>query len=84
MDYASLFGFTAASLTSVAFFPQVVKAWRSKSTRDVSLITFTITCTGLFLWVVYGIYINSMPVIGANIVTLILAIMIVILKLKYK
>jgi len=71
-------------LTTIAFLPQVIKAWKSKHTKDISLIMFIVLTIGIFLWVVYGFLILSMPVIAANVVTFVLALTILILKLKYK
>ncbi|MAH32819.1 hypothetical protein CL615_00330 [archaeon] len=84
MGYIETIGFTAAALTTIAFLPQVIKAWKSKHTKDISLIMFIVLTIGIFLWVVYGFLILSMPVIAANVVTFVLALTILILKLKYK
>jgi len=84
MDFITALGFAAGTITTIAFFPQVIKAWRSKSTKDISTRMFIILCTGLFLWIIYGIYVNSLPVVGSNGVTLACAIMILALKAKYK
>jgi len=63
--------------------PQVVKIFRTKQTKDLSLITFSMLSMGVFLWLIYGILIKEFPVIAANSVTLILALLIVIMKIKY-
>lgn len=78
-----LLGLTAGTLTTVAFIPQLAKAWKSRSTGDLSwgmIVTFT---TGVLLWLIYGIWIDSLPVILANAVTFLLQIGIVSLKIKY-
>lgn len=78
-----MLGLAAGTLTTVAFIPQLAKAWRSKSTGDLSwamVITFS---TGVLLWLIYGIWIDSLPVILANSVTLVLQAGIVSLKIKY-
>ena len=83
MDGVTTLGLTAGTLTTIAFIPQIAKAWRSKSTGDLSwgmVLTFT---TGVLLWLIYGIWIDSLPVILANAVTLLLQIGIVTLKIKY-
>ncbi|NER38614.1 MAG: hypothetical protein F6J93_32455 [Oscillatoria sp. SIO1A7] len=84
MNFINLIGFLAAILTTIAFVPQVIKAWQSQSTKDVSLETIVLFSTGVFLWVVYGLYINSVPIILANVVTLMLNLILLFLKLKYK
>ncbi len=76
-------GLLAGTLTTIAFFPQLYKTWKSKSARDVSLVMMITFCIGVFLWLVYGLVIHAMPVIVANAVTLVLALLIVLLKIRY-
>ena len=80
--HPDVFGGVAAILTTIAFVPQVMKSWRSGSTRDVSLGMFVIFSTGLSLWLVYGFIIESRPIIIANIVTLSLTGIIITFKLR--
>ncbi len=80
----TLLGLLAGTLTTVAFVPQVLKTWKSKSTKDVSLNTFLMFCTGVFLWLIYGLFKQDIAVILANFITFILASIILGLKLKYK
>lgn len=78
-----MLGLMAGTLTTVAFIPQLMKAWRSKSTGDLSwamVLTFTI---GVLLWLIYGIWIDSLPVMLANAVTLLFQIGIISLKMKF-
>ena len=84
MDSANLLGLIAGALTTIAFIPQVIKAWKSKHTQDISLGMFAIFSAGVFLWLLYGIQIGATPIIFANVVTLVLALTILILKIKYK
>ncbi|MCW5911971.1 MAG: SemiSWEET family sugar transporter [Cyclobacteriaceae bacterium] len=84
MDAAKILGLVAGFLTTVAFVPQVVKTWRSKSARDLSLVMFLLFCTGIFLWMIYGFMINELPVILWNIITLVLALIILFFKLRFK
>ncbi len=79
-----MIGFLAASLTTVAFVPQVIKTWKTKSTEGVSLGMYVIFCLGLFLWLVYGISKNDFPVIAANAATLLLAMTILYFKFSFK
>jgi MtN3 and saliva related transmembrane protein len=76
-------GSSAAVCTTISFVPQLIRVWRLKSARDISLTMFLIFSLGVFLWLVYGIYIHSFPVILANSVTLALSLAILILKLQY-
>ncbi len=78
-----ILGYAAGTLTTISFLPQVIKAWRSKSTRDISLGMFLLFSTGVFLWLVYGIFHRDMPIIAANTVTFTLAIFILAMKIRY-
>lgn len=83
MDGAIILGITAGTLTTVAFIPQLAKALKSKSIGDLSwgmVLTFTI---GVLLWLIYGIWIDSLPVILANAVTFFLQLGIISVKIKY-
>ena len=84
MESANILGFAAGALTTLAFLPQVIKTWRSRRTRDISLGMFVIFSSGVFLWLLYGIQVGAMPIILANSVTLILALTILIFKIKHK
>jgi len=76
-------GIVAGALSCTTFLPQVVKTWKSKSTKDVSLLMFIIAATGTFLWLVYGILIDSFSLIFTNIIVLILSLIMLFLKIKY-
>ena len=83
MDGVTTLGLTAGTLTTIAFIPQIVKARQSKSTGDLSWGMVTIFSTGVLLWLIYGIWIDSLPVILANAVTLLLQCGIIALKIRY-
>ena len=82
-NYIDLFGFLAALLTTIAFLPQLYKTWKTKSADDVSLIMLILFIIGLICWIIYGININSIPILVANIVTFIFNFSILILKITY-
>ncbi|MFZ4536037.1 SemiSWEET transporter [Propionivibrio sp.] len=79
----SIIGFIAAILTTVSFVPQVLKVWRTRSAKDVSLGMYLLFTLGIAAWLVYGVLIESWPVILANVVTLILAGAVLVMKLKF-
>ena len=83
MSYIDIIGFIGGALTTLALVPQAVKAWRTKHTRDISIWWILTLTIGIILWLVYGILIGSMPIIAANTATLILAVIVLILKMKY-
>ncbi|MFH0887548.1 MAG: SemiSWEET transporter [bacterium] len=78
-----LIGSLAAIITTAAFIPQVMKAYYNKQTKDLSLAMLLIFVVGLVLWLVYGLLMNSVPVIMANIVTLFLTLFLLHLKIKH-
>lgn len=79
-----LVGYMAAILTTIAFVPQVLQIYKTKSAKDVSLAMFLLFTAGVALWLYYGVSINSVPMIAANTITLALAITILYFKFKYK
>jgi MtN3 and saliva related transmembrane protein len=78
-----LLGFAAATCTTLAYAPQFVKVWRTRSTDDISLGMFLVMVLGLALWLLYGLLSGDGPLIASNAVTLVLAGAILFMKLKY-
>jgi MtN3 and saliva related transmembrane protein len=83
MNLVTALGFFAGALTTVAFLPQVVQTWKTKSAKDLSLPMLLSFTTGVLCWLLYGIWIDSLPIIVTNGITLVLAGANLILKLKY-
>jgi MtN3 and saliva related transmembrane protein len=79
-----IIGLAAAILTTGAFLPQVIRVVKTRSTHDISLAMFVLFCTGIFLWLVYGILIKDTPIILANAITFVLATIILIYKFRFK
>ena len=69
IDQNEIIGLIAAVCTTFAFVPQVMKVWKTKQTKDLSLRMYSIMFLGILLWLVYGIGINSLSIILANVVT---------------
>ena len=84
MDTITLVGFIAGMLTTVAFVPQVIRSWRLKETRDISLSMLVLYASGVFLWFVYGYWLNAAPIIAANGVSLVLILVLLGIKLRYQ
>ncbi len=76
-------GFVAALCTTAAFVPQLLRVLKLRSARDISLGTFLLFSTGVALWLLYGLYTGSRPVIASNAVTLVLSLSILFLKMRY-
>jgi MtN3 and saliva related transmembrane protein len=81
--WTDVLGLLAGVLTTIAFVPQVLKIYRTKSGKDISRGMMLIFSLGVLLWLVYGIVIGSMPLILANAFTLVLSVAIVVLKIHY-
>jgi MtN3 and saliva related transmembrane protein len=79
----TLIGLAAAFCTTIAFLPQVIKTWRTRSTKDISLSMFLVFTTGIFLWLVYGIIIGDAPLITANGITFVLSGTMLYFKLRH-
>ncbi len=84
MNVITIVGLIAATLTTIALLPQLVKVWRTKSTKDISTGMFALYCSGVFLWFVYGLYLTDLPIILANSLAFAQALAILIFKAKYK
>jgi len=83
-EYTEIIWMIAAFSTTFSFLPQAIKTIKTKDTKALSLPMYVLFTFWVFLWLIYGIQIDSLPVILANSVTLILASIILIYKLKYK
>ena len=83
MTYVAILGLVAAFLTTISFVPQVLKIWRTRHTKDISLKMFVIYTVGVFLWLVYGLMLGDLPLILSNIITFVLTLSILIMKLRY-
>ena len=83
LNTTDLIGYIAMSLTTAAFAPQ---AWHTLKTRDVSGISLAMYASftlGVFLWLIYGLLRGDWPIIVGNSITLLLALLILVLKLRY-
>ncbi len=79
-----ILGLIAGACTALSFLPQVVKVWQTKSVNDISLGMYVLLCVGVILWIFYGIFLGSIAVIAANIVTLSLAFTVLMMKLRWQ
>ena len=83
INYIAIIGLIAGTLTTLSFLPQVTKIIKTKETKDLSLAMYVVLATGMFLWIVYGIFIGSLPVVLANLISFILAMTVLIFKIRY-
>jgi MtN3 and saliva related transmembrane protein len=84
MQFITLLGFAAGTLTTLSFVPQVHKAFRTQRCNDLSWTMLIAFGTGVVLWLIYGLLLRAAPIIVANAVTLALILWLLFLKLKYR
>lgn len=77
-------GYAAGILTTLAFLPQAYRMIRTRQSRDISMAWALSTTLGVFLWFCYGLTKKSIPMIVANGVTLILLLVILMVKIRYR
>jgi MtN3 and saliva related transmembrane protein len=83
MTIPDAIGFGGATCTTLAFVPQVLKIWRTRSVADISLAMYLVFFIGLVQWLIYGILLNSWPMILSNIVTIVLAGAVLLMKVRF-
>jgi MtN3 and saliva related transmembrane protein len=77
-------GLLAGSLTTISLLPQLHKIWCTKSAKDVSIAMFLVMTTGIVLWLTYGILKSDAAIIITNAASLLLAIAILVLMIRYR
>ena len=80
--HVDIIGYLAAYLTTFSFLVQAVKSWRTKDLSGISVGMYSMFASGVALWLVYGLVINSMPLIVTNALTLAFALSILIMKIR--
>lgn len=83
MEIVTILGLLAGALVTASFIPQIIKIWKLKETKDISLWMYVIFTTGILLWLIYGILIEDLPVIVANVIGLMFASTVLFFKVKY-
>ena len=76
-------GFAAALLTITSFLPQVIRAWRTRQTKDLSIVTLGLILAGAIAWTVYGVLVEDLPVIVTNIAVTVSLLLLVIAKMRF-
>jgi MtN3 and saliva related transmembrane protein len=83
MSLVPAIGFAAGTLTTLAYLPQALHSYRTRSVRDLSMTMLVALNAGLLLWVVYGLWIHSLPLVLTNVLTLLLALPLLVMKLRF-
>ena len=84
MEIFTIIGLLAATCTTISFLPQAIKVIKTKQTKDLSLLMYSIFTLGILFWLIYGILIKDLPIMIANSITLIFTVIILGMKIKYK
>ena len=84
MNFAAVVGFSAGTLCTLAYLPQALHSFRTRSVQDISLLMLLSLNLGLLLWVAYGFLIKSLPIILPNAVTFLLAFPLLVMKLRFR
>ena len=83
MNLTDLIGSFAAVLTTASFLPQAIHTFRTKDVRGISLGMYGAFTMGVAMWLLYGVLLEAWPIVIANLITLVLASAILVMKLKY-
>lgn len=84
MELDLIIGIIGAILSSISFLPQVVQIWKTKSADDLSMATIVLLASNGTSWLVYGILKDAMPLVITNAIVLIMLLLIIFLKIKYR
>lgn len=84
MEIASYVGYAAGALTVVSYFPQAMRAWKTRKVDDLSwgMVGMLVVAGGL--WIVYGVMSKQMPVILTNTGTVVLTAAILVAKFRFR
>ena len=83
MALHDLIGYLAATLTTCSFLPQALHTFRTRDVSGISLSMYGTFTLGVALWLAYGLLLQAWPVVAANAITLVLALSILVMKLRY-
>jgi MtN3 and saliva related transmembrane protein len=83
MDFITIIGLLAAFLTTISLFPQIVKVWKTKSVKDISVGMFLLMCGSVTMWLIYGLLLNNLPIIASNSLVFAQAITLLTFKKKF-
>lgn len=84
MPFVNILGFASGAVTTLIFLPQVIKTWKEKSAKDISLLMFVIAAVNDVMWIVYGILKPDIVITLTNAVVLVMALTMIYFKLRYR
>ena len=83
MSLEESLGFVAGALVTCSLIPQLIRVFRLRSAREISMLFTTLLLLGLILWLTYGVFFRLIPVILWNAMGIILVVVLLYAKLKY-
>ena len=83
MSGIDILGYAAGAVTAFTFLPQVIKTWKEKSAKNVSLLMFIIAFVNEVMWIAYGVLSNNWVIISTNVVMITMCSLMIFLKLRY-
>ena len=84
MTGVDILGYSAGAITSLTFLPQVIKTWKVKSAKEISLLMFVIAAVNEVMWIIYGALLDNWVIILTNIIVLSMALTMIYFKLRFK
>ena len=84
IEYLEMIGLIAGICSTFATLPQIIKIWKRRSAKDVSLSMFILSWMGTILWAIYGLFAHSLSLVIANIISFLLVSSIMVMKIKFK
>jgi MtN3 and saliva related transmembrane protein len=84
MSGVDILGYSAGAITSLTFLPQVIKTWKLKSARDISLLMFVIAAVNEVMWIAYGALLENWVIILTNAIVLAMSLTMIFFKLRFK
>ena len=84
MPFVDVLGYSAGAITSLTFLPQVLKTWKDKSAKDISLMMFLIAAVNEIMWIAYGVLLHNWVIILTNTIVLSMSLVMIYFKMRYK
>lgn len=84
MDYVKILGLTAGTISSIAFLPQVIHVWKTRSVKDLSLNMLGLLILSVSMWLAYGILVKDVAIIYTNSMVLAMCLILLFFKFKFK
>lgn len=84
MKLAEILGLAAGTITSITFLPQVIRIWKTRSVKDISMLMMVLLVLGTSCWLTYGLLMKDTAIIYTNIMVLAMSLIMLYFKIKYK